>query len=284
MAPAPAVCDSHVHVFDPVRFAYLTPRRFTPGEATVTQLLAHMRRLELARVVLVQPSVYGADNACLLDALRVLGARARGVAVLSRHTSAAEIAGLAAAGVRGARLNLVVDQLETPTIALLQLSEIEDRMPANWHVQLHVSQNMLGALAPHMRQSPRTYVLDHMGLPDVASGTRSKAWTDLLQLMQGGRLYVKLSAPYLLSRQPPPHEDLQPFVASLASTRADRLLWGSNWPHTQGSARAPSAGLDSVEAFREVDDRDWLASCRQAAGAEHRAVLSQNAARLYEFS
>lgn len=280
----PAICDGHVHVFDPRRFAYVTPRRFTPGEATVVQLQAHMRSVELARVVLVQPSVYGEQNACLLDALGVLGAQARGVAVVSRHTSAQEIARLDAAGVCGARLNLVVDHLEEPALALRRLCEIEDRIPPAWHVQLHVSPDVLGSLISHMQQSPRTYVLDHMGLPDVGLGTQAREWRGLSQLMQGGQLYVKLSAPYLYSRCGPPYADLTPFVKSLLTTRSDRVLWGTNWPHTQGTGRSAEAGVDSVETFREVDDREWLEICQRWSTGEAAAVLGNNAAKLYEFS
>ncbi len=75
-------CDCHVHVFEPDRFPYIPSRRYTPGQASVDDLLALQHALGLSRVVLVQPSVYGADHACLLDALRRLGPRAKGVGVI----------------------------------------------------------------------------------------------------------------------------------------------------------------------------------------------------------
>ena len=43
-------------------------------------------RLHIDRVVIVQPSIYGVDNSCTLDALRQLGARSRGVAVIDEKT------------------------------------------------------------------------------------------------------------------------------------------------------------------------------------------------------
>src|ERR1700694_2788789 len=99
-------CDCHVHVFDPVRFPYMAQRVYTPPEASIEDLIELQKALRMDRVVIVQPSVYGADNSCTLDAVRKLGARARGVAVIDKDTSQTEIDEMAAAGVRGIRLNL----------------------------------------------------------------------------------------------------------------------------------------------------------------------------------
>jgi predicted TIM-barrel fold metal-dependent hydrolase len=82
-------CDCHVHVFDPARFPYFSGRVYTPPEATAEDLLALQKQLHFDRVVIVQPSVYGVDNACTLDAIKKLGpARARGVAVIDKRPSA----------------------------------------------------------------------------------------------------------------------------------------------------------------------------------------------------
>lgn len=278
-----AVCDSHVHLFEPVRFPYASPRRFTPGEAPVAHLQAHLRATGLQRAVLVQPSVYGDNHACLLDGLLALGSQARGVAVVSARTTAGELALLDHAGVRGARINLVVDHQTDPDLARTRLQDVDHRIPAHWNVQLHVTLATLEALADPIHQSGRRFVLDHLGLPDPALGIDTPAWQALLQLMQGGNLYVKLSAPYLSSRTTAPHGDLAAHVRSLIGTRPDRVLWGSNWPHTLGTARRANAGLDTVEAFRPVDDHAWLASCRLWAGEAAQAVLIDNAAALYGF-
>jgi 2-pyrone-4,6-dicarboxylate lactonase len=277
------VCDCHAHVFDPKRFPYAHPRRFTPGVATAQQLQARMAALGIDRVVLVQPSVYGEDNTCLVDALKVFGKKARGVAVVSTATPKETFATLQKAGVVGARLNLVVEHLEDPQIALHKLTHIEQAIPADWHVQLHVSTEMLGHLAEHIRQSQRTYVLDHIGLPAVGQGVESPNWQTLLTLVQEKHLYVKLSAPYLTSRVPAPHRDLKTFLASLLSTRANHILWGSNWPHTQGTSRSIDTPLETVEEFRKVDDAAWLTFCSTVAASNIRLLTSTNAEKLYGF-
>src|ERR1700757_4502279 len=76
-------CDCHVHVFgDPGRFPFAATRTYTPESASVTELLTMHRALHISRAVIVQPSVYGTDNSCTLDALKQYGAKARGIAVL----------------------------------------------------------------------------------------------------------------------------------------------------------------------------------------------------------
>src|SRR3954453_8458132 len=69
----PGACDCHVHVFDPARFPYVAKRVYTPPPASVEELLDLQKALRMDRVVVVQPSVYGADNACTLDAVHRLG-------------------------------------------------------------------------------------------------------------------------------------------------------------------------------------------------------------------
>ena len=72
----PGACDCHTHVFGPhARFPLDADRRYTPGEASVAALLALQAALGMDRVVIVQPSPYGTDNSCTLDAVRQLGGR-----------------------------------------------------------------------------------------------------------------------------------------------------------------------------------------------------------------
>src|SRR5438876_14233 len=76
-------CDCHVHIFgDPQRYPFFAGRTYTPELATVEEVRALHDALHIDRVVVVQPSVYGTDNTCTLDAVRQLGTRARGVVVI----------------------------------------------------------------------------------------------------------------------------------------------------------------------------------------------------------
>src|SRR6266480_4310001 len=100
-------CDCHVHVFGDARiFPFAPQRTYTPPAASVEELAELQTALGLDRVVIVQPSVYGADNSCTLDAIRRLGPKARGIAVIDNATSTAALDEMAEIGIRGVRLNL----------------------------------------------------------------------------------------------------------------------------------------------------------------------------------
>src|SRR6516225_5951400 len=101
-------CDCHVHVFDPGRFPFAASRTYTPESATAAQLLAMHRALHISRVVIVQPSVYGTDNSCILDAMQQYGPKARGIGVLPSEVPSTTLDELEPAGIRGIRINLGV--------------------------------------------------------------------------------------------------------------------------------------------------------------------------------
>src|SRR5262245_20166791 len=70
-------CDCHVHIFDPQQFPFVPTRGYTPEPAAIAELRSLLDTLHMDRVVVVQPSVYGTDNKCTVDAIRKLGSRAR---------------------------------------------------------------------------------------------------------------------------------------------------------------------------------------------------------------
>lgn len=278
-----SLCDTHVHVFNQQRFAFAERRRFTPGYAGTDLLVEHLQRIGAGRAVLVQPSVYGNDHACLTDALELLHGRARGVAVLAPNSTAKEIGALDAAGFRATRVNLVVNGNEDVSAASDEIALAARKIPEHWHVQLHVTLPVLRALGGLIRRSSCHFVLDHMGLPpeEIAAEERVE-WQELCELAASGKLSVKLSAPYLSSSS---SERLTPLVLKLLSAAPRAVLWGTNWPHTQGTARTASGISDAIEPFRAVDDVAWLYQCKRwlaMAGLEAE-TLDDNAARLYDF-
>src|SRR5258707_1883291 len=116
-------CDCHTHVFGPpAQFPFTPQRSYTPGEASLEELLALQAALALDRVVIVQRSVYGRDNACTTDALRRLDGRGRGVAVIADDISQAELETLHRAGIRGIRLNLATAGVHDPDVARRRLA------------------------------------------------------------------------------------------------------------------------------------------------------------------
>lgn len=281
--PADA-CDCHAHVFEPTRFPYARDRAYTPPTAGVQQLAQLHRQLSVDRVVLVQPSVYGTDNACMLDALQVLGRDAsRGIAVVDLSTVPDdELHRLHDGGIRGVRLNLQVsgDGLADAKRQVQDARRL--RTLPGWSLQVHASLEAVVGLLEEFRGLGLPVVIDHH-----AGGLRPGAGEDLLGRLlaelQRGHLYVKLSAPYRLWSGAGTDQAAR-LAREFHAAAPDRVLWGSDWPHTGGSGQR-GGNAQAIEPFRTVDNgqvlRDLLA-CLPDEDARHR-LLVRNPAALYGF-
>lgn len=277
-------CDCHTHVFlDPREYPWSPARRYTPPAAAIEELQAWHDALGLARVVIVQPSVYAADNAATLQALRVLGpARARGVAVIDAATSDAALVSMHALGVRGVRVNLEIDQASDVAAATRQLRETAARVaPLGWHVQVFASLALLAGCAPVLRALPVPVVLDHYAGASAAGGPEHPALRQVLALAAEAQVYVKLSAPYRLSTAAG-YADLAPIARAFMAAAPQQLLWGSDWPHPQPGTQ-PSA--HDIHPPFVVDNAQVLAALRAWApdARTFDAILVDNPARLYGF-
>ena len=264
----------------------MAPRRaYTPSAAGVEDARTMLHTLGLERVVLVQPSVYGSDNRCLLDGLRAFGARARGVVVIGEETGAEELRDLHAQGVRGVRLNAVSGGPLDRDLLAGQVCALADRIaPLGWHLQLYFPSGLLARLEPVLEVLEVATVLDHMaGLP-VAAGRERDAWRPLLRLLASGRVWVKLSAPYRLPGADQGPEALRTLAQTLVAARPDRMLWGSDWPHTPAHASAADAAPPR-QPFRAVDTGRLLDRLVEWApdAAVRRLILVDNPAHLYGY-
>ena len=179
------------------------------------------------------------------------------------------------------RINTVVNREEGSKFALAAIQHLESNIPNHWHIQLHVNLNALETLADHIAKSSRYFVLDHLGLPDVTNPLNNQHWQLLLDIVRTGKLYVKVSAPYLSSERLSPYEDLKPFIESLIHTNSERLLWGTNWPHTKGTQREASTSLAQIENFRDEDDVQWRDKCVAWSTQHHAQLTFSNAHSLY---
>src|SRR3954469_13734731 len=141
-------CDCHTHVFgDPRQFAFAAGRTYTPEPASVDQMRALHRALHTTRVVIVQPSVYGTDNACTLDALRQLGPAARGIAVVDDKTSPAVLDEMDAAGIRGLRINMATAGQTDPGLARQRFTSAVQRIASRkWHIQMYATLPVIAAI------------------------------------------------------------------------------------------------------------------------------------------
>jgi len=280
-------CDCHTHIFgNAARFPLWSGRTYTPPEATVAGWQAIHRTLRMERGVLVQPSVYGTDNRCMLEAIGRLGRGARGVAVIEENASARELDALHRAGVRGIRVNLETFGIADPAAASARLqralTQLADRP---WHVQVFVRSSIVPALEPAVMKSPLPIVFDHFGGARAEGGVDDPGFQSLARLVRSGTAYVKISGAYRASSSgPPDYADVRPLARALVEANPARVLWGSDWPHPDSRRRegpavaeiSPNLIVDDVTTLNQL--AVWVPEASQ-----RRAILVENPARLYGF-
>lgn len=267
-------CDTHAHICGPAaRYAYSPDRIYTPPDALLADYCAMLETLGVERCVLVQPSVYGADNAAMLDAMAALGPRCRGVAVVDGAVTKDELARLHAAGVRGVRLNLVDVKSPSGAVPLDDVRALAARVaPMGWHVELLIHADDYPDLDVMFADFPADVVLGHLGYMRPGKGVDDPGFAALLRLLEGGRCWVKLTGPYRISAGGLPYADIVPHARALVDAAPDRILWGSDWPHVMVKKAMPNDG----------DLCDLLAEWIPEEGARER-VLVRNPAALYGF-
>jgi predicted TIM-barrel fold metal-dependent hydrolase len=283
-------CDCHVHVFGTAaQFPFAAQRGYTPPPASADELSALLQRLNLSRVVIVQPSVYGTDNSCTLDGMRRLGpARARGVAVIGENTSDGELDAMHRAGIRGIRVNLETSGESDPDLARRRLADAVGRVAGRgWHIQVYTRLAVIAALSEEVVRLPVPVVFDHFGGAQAAGGIGQPGFSALLDLVRAGHAYVKISAAYRSSNAAPSFADVAPLARALIDANPERIVWGSDWPHPHAAAPgvAPGAELGELTPFYDIDDglalnqlADWAPDA-----AMRRKILVENPARLYDF-
>jgi predicted TIM-barrel fold metal-dependent hydrolase len=258
--------DCHVHVF--AGRAAADGAHYTPVPRPLAEIEALAQLHGCRHLVLVQPSVYGSDNAVLLAALHAGRGRHRGVVVLDGDESDATLDAMHDLGVRGVRLNLVspVGSERNDAPALLERLAPGLRR-RGWHVQWYATPADLPQLARWQVEHRLPFVLDHLAGMSCGHRDDAAAWAALEQLAGAGG-WVKLSGWYRLGAQPP-YGALQPLVRRVAEVFGGRLVWGSDWPHTSFSPQElpPYASL-------------WQPVVR-ALGEESAQRVREAGARLY---
>jgi predicted TIM-barrel fold metal-dependent hydrolase len=277
-------CDCHVHVFgDARRFPFAASRTYTPESASVAELMALHRDLHISRVVFVQPSVYGTDNACTLDAMKQYGAAARGIAVLPSATPSATLDDMDRAGMRGVRINLgTAGDTNLADARHCFTSALEQIQGRKWHVQIYAALPVVAGLSDLVLDSPVPVVFDHFGGAQGAAGLQQPGFDKLLLIVASGKGYVKISGAYRASSNAPDYPDAAPLARALIAANPQRILWGSDWPHPDtSSGRKPN----EISPPLRVDDGRLLNLLATWApnATLRKTILVDNPATLYGF-
>jgi predicted TIM-barrel fold metal-dependent hydrolase len=282
----PGACDCHTHIFgDPRRFPFTAERVYTPEPASIDEMRRLHRALRTTRVVIVQPSVYGSDNRCTLDAISQLGPGARGIAVIDDDTSDTALDLMGRGGIRGIRINLETAGQTDPAVGRRRLQAAIGRVKArNWNIQIYTRLSVIDGLADLVSQSPVPIVFDHFGGAQASLGIRQPGFDALVNLVRTGHAYVKVSGSYRSSTQAPDYSDVVPIARALIDANPLRILWGTDWPHPDSSrvagrkARdlAPLLQIDDGRVFNQL--AVWVPD-----PAQRKIILVENPARLYGF-
>jgi predicted TIM-barrel fold metal-dependent hydrolase len=238
--------DSHMHVVDPVNYALAKDARYVPKTHTVLDATNFESSVGLHNIVLVQPSIYGNDNTCMLDALRQLGPQ-RGRAVVAfdpNLISNSTIEEWHSIGVRGVRLNLhsVGRKLDSKQLKVLLHQYADMIRPLNWVLQLYVSMATVIELEEIVPGLGVRVCLDHFAVPalhDKSSPYQTTrdpyllpGFKPLVKLLSQGSTFVKISAPYRISDETD-YADLEPVGKELLRVASKRVVFATDWPHTR---------------------------------------------------
>jgi predicted TIM-barrel fold metal-dependent hydrolase len=280
----PGTCDCHVHIFgDPHRFPFSLSRTYTPEPASVEELQSLHRALHTDRVVIVNPSVYGTDNSCTLNALKRIGSSARAIAVIDEKAPDMVLDEMDGLGVRGIRVNLETRGQTDPALArqLFQAGVERIRQRKKWHMQVYARLSVVEAIADAIKAAPMPVVLDHFAGAKAALGLAQPGFATVLQLLQSGVIYVKISGAYRSSTLAPDYPDVVPLARALIAANPHRILWGTDWPHP---SQVPGRKTEISPLFQIDDGRLFNQLTIWAPEASQRKmILVDNPANLYGF-
>jgi predicted TIM-barrel fold metal-dependent hydrolase len=282
--PPLVAVDTHAHVF--VRGLPLAAqRRHAPEyDATVEAYASYLAANGLSHAVLVQPSFLGTDNRFFVDVIRRSPHRLRGVAVVAPSAGDAELDALAQAGVAGIRLNLI--GLPLPDLSQPAWRNLLAHANAlGWHVEVHREAADLPALVGALVAHRCTVVVDHFGRPSPGLGVDDPGFRYLLSVASTGRVWVKLSGAYrsvdfagakAANEANGYDNDGTELGARLAAPllkafTPERLVWGSDWPHTE---HRQHVDYDATRRALDV----WVPDA-----AQRETILTRSPQTLYRF-
>ncbi len=263
--------DCHTHVFSSA-YELAPTRGYTPQDASLAEMLHMHEQLGVGRVVFVQPSVYGTNNAAILDAMAAIPQRARAVVALGMDATDSHLGELDELGVRGIRLNLA-DKGGMP-IEFGQIGRLADRIKGlGWHLEFLFRSEDLGELAPTLRGLPAPVSIAHFGYVAADAGLASPPFQTLLELSRLGHVWIKLSAPYRLGDGDlPPWDNVVALAHALVEASPQRVVWATDWPHPNKFGPIPNDADLAEQVTRWLPDESVM-----------RRVLIDNPEELYGF-
>jgi predicted TIM-barrel fold metal-dependent hydrolase len=269
----PGSWDTHFHVFVPHLFPYSEARSYTPPAAPIEHFWELASVLGIERGVIVQPSAHGADTRVTVDAMEKSDGRLRGVIRADPELTALDVRHLHAAGVRGVRFSAVESLGDIFDEAQFRkvLSLVE---PARWVTAFHLDEDSLVAMAETIRRVELPVVIDAWARVDPRSGLNQPAYRTLRDLLAERHVWLKITAPNRFLARGISYPDMIEMTQLLIAEAPDRVIWGTDWPHT-----------DIFAANKMPNDGDLMDMLLDFAPEEamRRKILVDNPKALFDF-
>jgi predicted TIM-barrel fold metal-dependent hydrolase len=243
--------------------------------------MAFEKTVGIPNIVLVQPSVYGNDNSCLLDALKAIGPRhGRGVVGIDPDTiEPAKLQEWHHLGVRGVRLNLKSNNTSFTEQSLQDtLRRYANAIrPLNWVLELFIGMEHIPILERVGADLGVRLCIAHFGAPKFPSPGKVvfpldpydlAGFQSLVNMLRKGNTWLKFSAAYRFDDDAE-MRGVEAVARELLKVAGNRIVFATDWPHTR---------------FEGLDVRPFVEKCLQwtnEAGLTEE-VFSLNAKSLWD--
>ncbi len=265
-------CDAHMHVFES-RDLYpsIAEPNYTLPDGKLDHYLRLMPVTGIDNFVIVQPSFYGTDNSCLLDALVAADGLARGVVNVEPDIPDAELARFHTLGVRGVRVDLFKRQSLPRDEIIAYIGAMTARVaPLGWHLQFYTPGAIVRDIIDFLAGLEIQFAIDHMGYMLEKDGLNDGDFDRMLDLLRHANGWLKLSGPYRLARHSSV-EAVDAIARSIAAAAPDKVLWGSDWPHI------PDGDCDTGALLNML--ADWVPDA-----VVRKRILVDNPRKLFDFA
>ena len=179
---------------------------------------------------------------------------------------------LDAARVRGIRFNLATGG----ATSIDMLEPLAKRIaPMGWHVQINAVADAIVATKDVLNRLPCQIVFDHLAHVPEPVGIAHPVFGVVVDLLQKGKAWVKLSGAYADTKVgPPTYADTTAVAQAYVKAAPERLVWGSDWPHP---SRAETSASRTTRCCSTC-----LAQWAPDEAVRNR-ILVDNPAKLYGF-
>lgn len=218
--------DCHAHVIKK-NAPLVAERHSAPArDCDVKEYLAILDAHGVTYGLLTAPSFYGSNNAVLLDALKNSQGRLRGTAIVEPTIAESELAQMKAQGVCGLRLNWIRREKIPDITSQEYTSLLAKARNIGLHIEIYLEGEHLAPVLQAINRSGAQAVIDHFGNPLGPEAAHSEGFIALLDALDQGNTWVKLSAPYRL-RHTHPNDLIQKI---LQHGKGERAVWATDWP------------------------------------------------------